>query len=178
LRPLRANTILAISTLVATIFVALQAWYARVAYVSAAETRLLEDKLDLCFDNFDAAAALDAELRSLTPGSGADEEWPPRIDVMSGAHLAALHNQIVPLLNRLETSLAKASILGEPDRFRLFLTGQIKGLAPRLMALSPARIGEPETNAELDEILTTLSDFLGAQYAVFEGCRLVAEGDN
>jgi hypothetical protein len=178
LKHLHANTILAISTLVATIFVALQAWYARVAYVSAAETRLLEDKLDLCFDNFDAAAAVDTELRALTPGAGSDESWPPKVGVMSGTDLETLQAKVVPLLNKLETSLAKASILGEPDRFRLFLIGRLNGVAQRLMALSPARLGEPETDAELASILTTLSDFLGAQYAVFEGCRLVAEGDN
>lgn len=51
------------STLLATLFVAMQAWYARVAFVEASQTRLLENKLDLCFENFDDAAALDLALR-------------------------------------------------------------------------------------------------------------------
>jgi hypothetical protein len=52
----RANAlVLSLSTLAAALFVAVQAWYARVAFVEASETRLLEDKLDLCFQNFDAA---------------------------------------------------------------------------------------------------------------------------
>lgn len=174
---IRSETILALSTLLAAFFVALQAWYARVAYVEASETRLLGDKLDLCFDNYDAAIALDGALRALTPGVGVDEDWPPRVTAMSGPELAHLRNEVVPLITRLETSLAKARVLGMPDRFRTFLAGRLDGLAQRLMSLSPARVGEPATDAELDEILKILSDFLGAQYAVFEGCRLVAEGE-
>ena len=68
-RPARdASTIvLAASTLVAALFVAVQAWYARTSFVEASETRFLERKLDICFENFDAAAQLDIELRAAVP---------------------------------------------------------------------------------------------------------------
>ena len=172
-----SNILLAVSTLIAAIFVGAQAWVARVAFVEASETRLLEKKLDICFENFDAAVALDGELRALTPGVGSDESWPPRVDVMAAQDVARLQSRIVPLLNGLESSLAKASILGPLDRFRAFLTGQVSGLSQRLLMVSPARLAEAETAGELTNILETLSDFLGAQYSVFEGCRLVAEGE-
>ncbi len=172
-----SNILLAVSTLIAAIFVGAQAWVARVAFVESSETRFLEKKLDICFQNFDAAVALDAELRALTPGIGEDEGWPPRVSVMDGPELVRIQDRVVPLLNSFESSLAKASILGSTDRFRLFLGGQLEGLSQRLLTVSPARLGEPEADAELTNILETLSDFLGAQYSVFEGCRLVAEGE-
>ena len=172
-----SNMILAISTLVAALFVAVQAWYARVAFVEAQETRLLEKKLDICFENFDAAVALDAQLRALSPGIGTDEAWPPRVEVMEPQDLVRIQSKIVPLLNSFESSLAKASILGSLDRFRLYLTGQLDGLSQRLLIISPARLHEEETDAEMSDIFDTLSDFLGAQYSVFEGCRLVTEGE-
>ncbi|MXQ07773.1 hypothetical protein GQ651_07930 [Alphaproteobacteria bacterium GH1-50] len=175
--PKGSNFLLALSTLIAAIFVGAQAWIARTALVEASETRLLEKKLDICFENFDAATALDAELRALTPGVGEDEEWPPSVSVMEPQTLVLIQSNIVPLLNQLESSLAKATILGEPDRFRLYLAGQAQGLSQQLMMISPARLDEPETEAALTEILDTLSEFLGAQYSVFEGCSLVAAGD-
>ena len=172
-----SNLILALSTLVAALFVAVQAWYARVAFVEGSETRLLEKKLDICFQNFDAAVALDSELRALSPGIGVDEGWPPKVSVMGGRDLAILQERVVPQLNGLDSSLAKASILGPLDRFRNFLMGRADGLSQRLLMVSPARMGEAKTDAELTNILETLSDFLGAQYSVFEGCRLVAKGE-
>lgn len=172
-----SNVPLAAATLLAAIFVAVQAWYARVAYVESSETRFLEEKLDLCFQTFDAAVALDGGLRELTPGIGADEEWPPKVDVMRPAELRYLQVEVVPLLNRLQSNLAKASILGPLDRFRQFLSSEIEGLSQRIAMLSPARLDEAATEAELTNILDKLSDFLGAQYSVFEGCRQVAEGE-
>ena len=178
-RPSRApsNLLLAVSTLIAAIFVGAQAWVARVAFVEASETRLLEKKLDICFQNFDAAVALDGELRALSPGIGTDEAWPPRVEVMEGRDIVRLQGRIVPLLNGLESSLAKASILGPLDRFREFLSGRLEGLSQRLLMISPARLEDAVTAEELGDILDSLSDFLGAQYSVFEGCRLVADGD-
>ena len=172
-----SNLLLAISTLIAALFVAVQAWYARVAFVEASETRLLEKKLDICFENFDAAVNLDAKLRALAPGMGVDEAWPPRVDVMHAGELVGIQQQVVPMLNALESSLAKASILGSLDRFRTYLADQAEGLSQRLISVSPARLGQEAADAELTDILITLSEFLGAQYSVFEGCRLVAIGD-
>ena len=172
-----SNLLLAVSTLVAALFVAVQAWYARVAFVEESETRLLEKKLDICFENFDAAVDLDGALRALTPGIGLDEGWPPRVSVMHPQELVAIQVQVVPLLNGLESSLAKASILGPLDRFRVYLSGQAEGLSQRLSVISPARLGDEDMDAELASILEKLSEILGAQYSVFEGCRLVATGD-
>lgn len=172
-----SNLVLALSTLVAAIFVGAQAWVARVAFVEGTETRFLEKKLDICFENFEAAISLDAELRALTPGSGEDEEWPPQVSVMDAGTLVDIQERVVPLINRFELSLAKATILGEPDRFRAFLADQADGLSQRLLMVSPSRLGNAESDAELSEIFDDLSDFLGAQYTVFEGCRLVAAGE-
>ena len=171
---MRSNVILAVSTMVAALFVAVQAWYARVAFVDASETRFLERKLDICFENFDAAVKLDGQLRALTAADGA---WPPRIDIMSADDVRAIQGRIVPMLDGLQSSLAKASILGPLDRFRDFLAGRLDGLGQRLLSLPPSGIGGQETRGELTEILEQLSDFLGAQYSVFEGCRLVAKGE-
>ena len=176
--PSGSNLILALSTLIAAIFVGAQAWIARTALVEASETRLLEKKLEICFENFDAATALDAELRALTPGIGEDEDWPPKISLMEPQMLVLIQSRVVPLLNQLESSLAKATILGPPDRFRAYLSGRAMGLSQRLLMVSPARLNEPETEEALTEILDALSEFLGAQYSVFEGCSLVAQGQN
>ena len=176
-RPGGSNLVLALSTLVAAIFVGAQAWVARVAFVEGTETRFLEKKLDICFENFEAAIALDAELRALTPGAGEDEQWPPQVSVMDVETLVSIQERVVPLINRLELSLAKATILGPPDRFRAFLADRAEGLSQRLLMVSPARLGNESSDAELAEILDDLSDFLGAQYTVFEGCRLVAAGE-
>ena len=51
-----SNYTLAAGTLVAALFVAVQAYYARSSYVEGEATRFLERKLDICFENFDAAA--------------------------------------------------------------------------------------------------------------------------
>jgi hypothetical protein len=173
----RANAlVLSLSTLAAALFVAVQAWYARVAFVEASETRLLEDKLDLCFQNFDAAVALDTALRLAAPGAGIDEQWPPRVVVEDPDRLARLQQDVVPLINALESGLTKASILGTLDQHRAYLAQTVDGLSRRLLSISPARIGQAEMDAEIADVLKGLSEFLGAQYLVFTGCRLVAEG--
>ncbi|WP_425046157.1 hypothetical protein [Primorskyibacter sp. S87] len=174
---LTSNVLLAGSTLVAAFFVAAQAWYARVAYVEAAETRLLEKKLDICFDNFDAAAELDTALRQVAPGMTLDQEWPPQIVVEDVAHLARVQADVVPRLNQLESGLAKASILGPLDKHRAYLAQQLQGLSKRLLDIVPTRIGQDKMDKEIDGVMATLSEFLGAQYSVFTGCRLVAEGN-
>lgn len=172
-----STTILAVSTLVAALFVAVQAWYARVAFVEASRTRLLEQKLDLCFQSFDAAAGLDRELRGLSPGFGADEVWPPEVIVMDAPQLVEIQERIVPRLDQLQTAIGKASILGPLDRFREYLYGKLDGLSRDLLMSSPAQLGTEEGRADLAIVLDTLSEFFGAQYSVFEGCRLVAEGE-
>jgi len=173
---LSSNLLLASSTLVAALFVAVQAWYARVAYVEESETRLLQNKLDLCFENFDNAAALDTSLRATTPGMMLDNGWPPRIAVQDAAHLARVQMDVVPRLNALESGLYKASILGELDKYRAYLLQELAGLSKRLLDIVPARIGQDKMDKEIDAVVATLSEFLGAQYSVFTGCRLVAEG--
>lgn len=172
-----SNTILAISTLIAAIFVAVQAWYARVAFVESSRTRVLEQKLDLCFQSFDAAVALDSELRALSPGFGGDEVWPPKVTVMDAARLVQIQDRIVPRLNQLQTAISKASILGSLDRFRSYLSGRLEGLSEDLLMVSPAQLGSEEGREGIASILDTLSEFFGAQYSVFEGCRLVAKGE-
>lgn len=172
-----ATTLLAISTLIAAIFVAVQAWYARGAFVESTRTRLLEQKLDLCFQSFDAAVALDGELRALSPGFGADEVWPPKVTVMDAPKLVEIQDHVVPRLNQLQTAIGKASILGPLDRFRAYLDGELDGLSEDLLMASPAQLGTEDGRAGLADILNTLSEFFGAQYSVFEGCRLVAKGE-
>ncbi|MEM9549889.1 MAG: hypothetical protein AAGA05_01870 [Pseudomonadota bacterium] len=169
------GAILAASTLVAALFVAVQAWYARVQFVEASETRLLEKKLDLCFENFDSAAALDAALRAASAGASLDD-WPPRVVIQEAAQLRAVQRDVVPRLNALESGLAKASILGDLDKHRAYLAQELRGLSKRLLDIVPARIGQDKMDQEIDAVFKTLSEFLGAQYSVFTGCRLVAEG--
>ncbi len=171
-----SNVLLAGSTLVAALFVAVQAWYARVAFVEASETRLLEKKLELCFENFDAAANLDAALRSAAPEMGIEDQWPPVIVVEDPIALRRVQGQVVPRLNALESGLAKASILGDLDKHRAYLSQELRGLSKRLLDIAPSRIGQDKMDTEIDAVFATLSEFLGAQYSVFTGCRLVAEG--
>ncbi|MFC3615735.1 hypothetical protein ACFORG_18425 [Lutimaribacter marinistellae] len=171
-----SNLLLAGSTMVAAIFVAVQAWYARVAFVEASETRLLEKKLDICFENFDAAAKLDAALRGVTTDAMLEEQWPPQIVLEDAGTLRALQGTVVPRLNSLESGLAKASILGALDKHRAYLAQQLQGLSKRLLDVVPARSGQTEMDSEIGAVMSTLSEFLGAQYSVFAGCRLVAEG--
>ena len=172
-----SNLILALSTLFATVFVALQAWYARGELVAVNETRLLERKLDVCFEAFDQAVMLDSALRAQTSGRGVDLDWPPRISVMDARHLADLQAAVIPHLDQLEASLTKAAVLGDLDRFRQFLLGEIDGLSARLSLVSPARLGQEQTDDEVAAIFDALSEFLSAQYGVLEGCRLVAKGE-
>ena len=168
---------LALSTFVAALFVAVQAWYARVAYVEAERNRLLEKKLEICFENFDAAVDLDAVLRELAPGIGMSEVWPPRIESLTAPQLFEIQSRVIPMLNRLQSSLAKASILGMDDRFRIYLSGQLDGLNADLQNLSPAQVEAPDGAQEVEATLKRLSEFFNAQHSVFEGCRLIASGD-
>ena len=71
-----SNFMLAGGTLLAAIFVAIQAYYARSSYVEADATRFLERKLDICFENFDDAARLDAMLRVTVPNMADQDVWP------------------------------------------------------------------------------------------------------
>ncbi len=171
-----ATLILAFSTLTATVFVAIQAWYARGAFVEASATRLLEDKLDICFTSFDEAAALDTALRRAAPGMGLEDVWPPQIKAEDPATLRRIQRDVVPRLNALESSLIKATILGDLDRFRGYLAQELSGLSKNLLDVPPDRMHEPDVAARLDASLATLSEFIGAQYPVMTGCRLIAEG--
>lgn len=176
-RQASSNTILAISTLIAALFVAMQAWYARGAFVEASRTRLLEQKLELCFQSFDAAVALDGELRDLAPGFGIDEVWPPEVTAMDAPKLVEIQERIVPKLNLLHTTISKASVLGSLDRFRSYLLGELDGLSEELLMASPSQLRTEEGREQLDDVLNDLGEFFGAQYPVFEGCRLVAQGE-
>lgn len=169
--------LLAGSTLIAAVFVAVQAFYARTAFVEGTETRLLEKKLDACFENFDAAVELDTALRRAAPGAGLEENWPPKVVVSDPRQLAAVQSDVVPRLNALESSLTKASILGPLDEHRAYLMQQLNGLSQRLLKVVPSRIGQDNMDTEINEIFATLSDFLGAQYQVFVGCRAVTKGE-
>lgn len=175
-RPARdaSTTILAGSTLVAALFVAVQAWYARTSFVEASETRLLERKLDICFENFDAAAALDRALRAAAPEMRAQEVWPPQVEVRTPERLALVQREVVPALDALEAGLTKASVLENLDKYRAYLAQKIRGLSKRLMDVPPGdlRPGTKDTQA----VFAALSEFLGGQYQVLTGCRLVAEG--
>lgn len=174
---LTPNTLLAMSTFVAALFVAVQAWYARVAFVETSRTRLLEDKLDLCFENFDAAVALDTQLRAASPLTAAEDAWPPKVILQDVDALMQVQRNVVPAVNALEASLSKASILGQLDKHRGYLADRIQGLSKSLLDINASQIGQKKMDAEIDRVLTRLSDFLGGQYLVFTGCRLVADGD-
>lgn len=169
-----SNYTLAAGTLLAATFVAIQAWYARSSFVEGEATRFLERKLDICFDNFDDAARLDAALRLAVPGMAMQETWPPKVKVETPQALATLQGDVIPTLNALDAGLTKASVLGGLDKYRAYLAQQIGGLSKKVQDLTPADLA-PE-NQKTEAVLATLSDFLGAQYSVFTGCRLIAEG--
>ena len=173
--PKSTGVLLIISTLVAAMFVAVQALYARVAYVEVSETRLLESKLDACFDNFDAAQSLDTALRVIGPGAGNVDDWPPKVVVSNASQVAAIKVNIVPMLNALEGGLMKASILGPLDKERSYLMQHLGGLSERLLKVDPTKIGDDAMDRKVGSVFTELSEFLGAQYLVIAGCRLLAE---
>lgn len=171
-----SNYLLAAGTIVAALFVAVQAWYARSAYVEETETRFLEKKLDICFENFDQAAQLDAALRyAVADPMKMMADWPPKVAVEDAETLMAMQKDVVPKLNALEAGLTKASVLGPLDKYRAYLAQQVRGLSKRLLDVNPAALGT--AGSESEAVLALLSDFLGAQYSVFTGCRLVAEGE-
>lgn len=170
-----SNYTLAAGTLLAASFVAVQAWYARSSYVEAEATKFLERELDICFENFDAAARLDAALRQAVPAMQGSEAWPPKVTLATPADLAVLKRDVVPMLDRLDAGLTKAQVLGGLDKYRAYLAQQMRGLSKRILDIAPDRIG-PEHD-ETSQTLARLSDFVGAQYSVFTGCRLIAEGD-
>ena len=169
-----SNYILAGGTMLAAIFVAVQAWYARSTFLEGEATRVLERKLDHCFDNFDQAAQLDSALRLASPGMDMQETWPPMVVVKTPQKLAAIQSDVVPKIDALESGLTKASVLGGLDKYRDYLAQQVRGLSKQLLDLNPAQF-DPE-NDETKAVFAKLSDFLGAQYSVFTGCRLIAEG--
>ena len=162
----RSGALLAGSTL----FVAVQAWYALVQFVEASETRLLEKKLDLCFENFDAV------LRSASNDMGIDGTWLPRIQIETVAQMHQLQTDVVPKLNTLESGLTEASILGDLDKHRAYLAQELTGLSKRFLDVVPAQVGTDKMGAEITSVFKTLSEFLGSQYSVFTGCRIIAEG--
>ena len=162
-------------TLLAAIFVAIQAYYARSSYVEADETRFLERKLDICFENFDDAARLDAMLRVTVPDMMEQEVWPPKVEISSARTLFEVQTKVVPLLDALTAGFTKASVLGGLDKHRTYLSERVRGLSKQILDLRPAQVvaKTPETEA----VLAKLSDFLGAQYSVFTGCRMIAKGE-
>ena len=164
---LRPNVILALSTLVAAIFVAVQAWYARVAFVEEMDARFREKQLELCFDAFDAAATLDAELRLFTTG----DEWPPKVESIGELEFRRIQQEVVPKLNALEASLAKAALHAPLDKFRGFLFERLEGISERISSVTYQSMSDSSGAAEFEEVIASLNDFLGAQYPVFEGCR-------
>lgn len=170
-----SNFTLAAGTLLAALFVAVQAWYARSSFVEGEASRRLERKLDLCFENFDAAASLDAALRRAVPSMQTQEVWPPKIVIEGASHLLEVQQSIVPLLDALDSGLTKASVLGGLDKYRAYLAQQLQGLSKQLIDVAPAQIIEQDEPTML--MLNRLSEFVGAQYSVFTGCRLIAEGE-
>ncbi len=169
-----SNYVLAGGTLVAAAFVAVQAYYARSSYVEAEATRFLERKLDICFENFDAAARLDAALRLVVPGMAAQDSWPPMVAIQTPAQLTALQREVVPQLDALQAGLTKATVLGGLDKHRAYLAQQSNGLSKYILDLAPTQLGGEDGHAT--EVFAKLSDFIGAQYSVFTGCRQIAEG--
>lgn len=168
-----SNRLLAAGTLLAALFVAVQAWYARTAYLDAAATRQVEARLDICFENFDAAAELDSALRFAVPGMMAQEDWPPKVVIDDAEHLLAMQRMVAPRLDTLEAGLTKASVLGELDKYRAFLAQQVRGLSKALLDLPPSAV--TERTPAVAEVQERLGDLLGAQYLVFTGCRGLAK---
>ena len=171
---LNSNRLLAAGTLLAALFVAVQAWYARTAYLDAAATRAVEARLDICFENFDAAAELDSALRFVIPGMMEQQDWPPKVVIDSPALLVAMQRSVAPKLDTLEAGLTKASVLGDLDKYRAFLAQQVRGLSKALLDLPPGSVAE--NSPAIAEVEARLGDLLGAQYLVFTGCRGLAEG--
>ena len=166
---------IALSTVFAAVFVAIQAWYARVQVVEAAETRLLEKELDICFANFDAAGALDAELRVLAREGMHPDVWPPKVMAGTAEELVAFQTRVPPLLSTLENGLMKAAIVGRLDDHRSFLMQKIAGLGERLSSLNPSLAETAQPDPEVKSVFASLSEFVGAQYLVYEGCKTVAQ---
>ena len=170
-----SNFMLAGGTLLAAIFVAIQAYYARSSYVEADATRFLERKLDICFENFDDAARLDAMLRVTVPSMADQDVWPPKVEINTGATLFQVQTKVVPLLDKLTAGFTKASVLGGLDKHRDYLAARIEGLSKQLLDISPDDIAKPTEATTLT--FAKLSDFIGAQYSVFTGCRMIARGE-
>ena len=166
---------IALSTVAAAVFVAIQAWYARVQVVEASETRLLEKELDICFESFDSAAALDAELKALARQGMQPEVWPPEVMATSAGELLKFQRGVPQLLASLETGLMKADVLGGLDKHRAYLLQQISGLGERLSSLNPSLANAAEPDLEIMSVFSSLSEFIGAQYLVYEGCKTVAQ---
>lgn len=169
-----SNVMLGVGTMLAAIFVAVQAYYARSSFVQADESRFLERKLDICFENFDEAARLDAMLRSTVPSMMEQEVWPPRVEINSAEKLVEVQAKVVPLLDGLTAGFTKASVLDTLDKYRAYLEQQLNGLSKRIIDLRPEQILAKTDEAEA--VLKQLSEFVGAQYSVFTGCRLIAHG--
>jgi len=170
-----SNYTLAAGTLLAAAFVAVQAYYARSSYVEGEATRFLERKLDICFENFDAAAKLDATLRNVVPGMRAQDVWPPMIAIETQRDLVRLQDTVAPMLDKLEAGFTKAQVLGGLDKYRAYLAQQLSGLSKRLYDINPG-----DMTAQIEEnnaVLKQLSEFVGGQYSVFTGCRLIARGE-
>ncbi|PRY21510.1 hypothetical protein CLV78_109123 [Aliiruegeria haliotis] len=166
---------IAVSTVAAAIFVAIQAWYARAQVVAESSSRVLEQRLDICFDTVDAAGQLDAELRQLAREGMHADTWPPRVMAGSSEELIRFQTRVPPLLSELENGLMKAEILGTLDTHRAYLEQQISGLGEQLLSLNPRLADAAEPHPEVERVFTSLSEFIGAQYLVHEGCRTVAQ---
>jgi hypothetical protein len=168
------NLWVAASTLIAAAFVAVQAWYARVAFVEASASRLLENKLDACFDSYDAAAALDAELRAVSGDPDDPERWPPTVVPQSRAQALVVQDRVVPAVERLDALLMKSSILGPLGTERAYLLQNVTGLGERLRAIDPGRVVRNTQDGEVLSAFASLSELIGAQHLVLLGCRDVA----
>lgn len=166
---------IALSTVAAAVFVAIQAWYARVQVVEASSTRLLEKELDICFESFDAAAALDTELKALARQGMHKETWPPSVMAASAGELLKFQRTVPQLLVGLETGLMKADVLGGLDKNRSYLLQHISGLGEQLSSLNPSLANQAEPDPEVKGVFASLSEFIGAQYLVYEGCKTVAQ---
>jgi hypothetical protein len=173
---LLATVALAISSTVATLFLAYQAVLARTTYVEATESRFLEKKMEICFDNFDSAVRLDAALRQADPSILSSDDWPPKVRVRNAADVERLKALVIPRLDELEAGLTKAEVLGGVDVHRQYLAQKLRGLSKSLLDLRAGYVLE-NVSTEGRAILDDLSEFIGAQYPVFTGCRMVALGE-
>lgn len=169
---------IAVSTVFAAVFVAIQAWYAREQVVEASSARMLEQQLDICFETFDAATALDGELRQLAREGMHADVWPPKVMADSPADIVKFQLRVPPLLAGLENGLLKASVLGPLDRYREFLAQKITGLSEKLLTLNPNLAGKATPDEQVKEVFAVLSEFVGGQYLINEGCKTVAQRTN